>query len=109
MLVLLISPFVRQPMYDPEMGYSRRKESREIAEVTEESNRSIEGVTLGQLSAAGMVTLHVSCHQWPPSDYRPNRQVQSDYGAFQIEGSACGQLPEPWERILFPPLWGLFH
>ena len=63
MLMLHISPFVRHPMYDPEMGYSRRKESREIAEAIEESNRRIEGVTLGQLSAAGMVTLHVSCHQ----------------------------------------------
>ena len=58
------------------MGYSRRREAREIAESIEESNRRIAGVTLGQVCAAGFVMLDVSCHVCPRRGrYRVTRLI----------------------------------
>ena len=48
-----------------DVGYSRRREAREIAESIDESNRRIAGVTLGQVCAAQLVVLEVSCHVCP--------------------------------------------
>ncbi len=44
------------------MGYNRHREDREIADAIEQSNRRIMGVTLGQVCAADLVVLEVSCH-----------------------------------------------
>ena len=58
------------------MGYSRRREAREIAESIEESNRRIVGVTLGQVCAAGFLMLDVSCHVCPRRGrYRVTRLI----------------------------------
>ena len=45
------------------VGYSRRREAREIAEAIEDANRRIAGVTLGQVCAANLVVLEISCRQ----------------------------------------------
>lgn len=47
------------------MGYSRRKEAREIADSIRESKRAIEGLTLCRLCAGGMIMLPVGCHACP--------------------------------------------
>ena len=58
------------------MGYSRRKELREIAESIRESNARIEGATLGQVCAAGVVVLEVACHGCPRRGrYRVTRLI----------------------------------
>ena len=58
------------------MGYSRRREMREIAESIRESNQSIAGVILGQICAAGIVVLEVSCHVCPRRGrYRVTRLI----------------------------------
>ena len=44
------------------MGYSRRKEARENVEQIDEANRRITGITLGQVCAAGIVTLNMACY-----------------------------------------------
>ncbi len=63
------------------MGYSRRREAREIAESIEESTRRIAGVTLGQTCAAGLVMLDVRCHVCPRRGrYRITRLIDQ-YGA----------------------------
>lgn len=49
--------------YDGRVGYSRREESREVAADIEAANQRIKGVTLGQLSTGGLVTLEVRCLQ----------------------------------------------
>jgi len=48
-----------------DVGYSRRREDREIAESIAESNRRISGVTLGQVCAAQLIVLDVSCNVCP--------------------------------------------
>ncbi|MDQ2835579.1 MAG: hypothetical protein M3Y50_17925 [Acidobacteriota bacterium] len=58
------------------VGYSRRREDREIAEVIQKSNSSITGVTLGQVCAANFVVLYVSCHVCPRRGrYRVTRLI----------------------------------
>jgi hypothetical protein len=58
------------------VGYSRRKESREIADSIEESNRQIAGITLGHVCAAGVVVLNVSSHNCPRRGrYRVTRLI----------------------------------
>src|SRR4051794_26899681 len=62
--------------YDPCMGYSRRKELREIAESIEASNRAIDGVTLGAVCGSGTVMLPVACHACPRKGrYRVTRLI----------------------------------
>ena len=62
------------------MGYSRRKEARELVEVIEESNRRVQGVTLGQVCASGAVFLNVACHRCPRRGrYRLTRLIDQ-YG-----------------------------
>jgi len=58
------------------VGYSRRREAREIAEAIDESNRRIAGVTLGQVCAANLAVLEVSCHVCPRRGrYRVTRLI----------------------------------
>jgi hypothetical protein len=62
--------------YAEEVGYSRRKELREMAESILESNARIKGVTLGQVCAAGVVVLDVACHGCPRRGrYRVTRLI----------------------------------
>lgn len=51
--------------YNGFVGYSRRKEAREIAELIDEANRRIEGLKLGHLCASGTVFLDVACYRCP--------------------------------------------
>lgn len=44
------------------MGYSRRKEARDIAQEIDDVNKALSGQTLGSACAAGLVTLNVSCY-----------------------------------------------
>jgi hypothetical protein len=66
------------------VGYSRRKEARELVEVIEESNARIQGVTLGQLCASGTVVLTVACHRCPRRGrYRLTRLIDR-YGSTML-------------------------
>ena len=66
------------------MGYSRRKEARELVEVIEESNRRIQGDTLGHLCADATVFLNVACHRCPRRGcYRLTRLIDR-YGAAML-------------------------
>jgi hypothetical protein len=63
------------------MGYSRRREAREIAESIEESQRAIAGVTLGEICSRGMIMLDVACHSCPRRGrYRVTRLIDR-YGS----------------------------
>jgi len=58
------------------MGYSRRRELRELTDRIRESDARIEGVTLGQVCAGGMVMLEVACHCCPRRGrYRVTRLI----------------------------------
>lgn len=70
--------------YTEVVGYSRRKEARELVEVIEESNRRIHGVTLGHLCADATVLLNVACHRCPRRGrYRLTRLIDR-YGAAML-------------------------
>ena len=45
------------------MGYSRRRENKEILEAIERADRYILNMTLGGLCASGVVMLPVACYQ----------------------------------------------
>jgi hypothetical protein len=63
------------------MGYSRRREARDIADAIDESNRRIAGVTLGVVCSANIVMLEVACHSCPRRGrYRLTRLIDR-YGA----------------------------
>ena len=63
------------------VGYSRRREAREIAECIADSNRAIKGVTLAHVCAANLVILEVSCHACPRRGrYRVTRLIDR-YGS----------------------------
>jgi hypothetical protein len=47
------------------MGYSRRKEAREIAQAIEEANKALVGHTLESACATGLTMLGVSCQRCP--------------------------------------------
>ncbi|MFL6446191.1 MAG: hypothetical protein ACJ746_00585 [Bryobacteraceae bacterium] len=67
------------------MGSSRRREAREIAGWIAESNKAIEGVTLGQVCAAGLVVLEVQCHQCPRKGrYRVTRLVDQHGAGMEL-------------------------
>jgi hypothetical protein len=51
--------------YAQGVGYSRRREAREIVDTIEESNRRSEDVTLAQVCSANLVVLEVACHTSP--------------------------------------------
>src|SRR3954447_15269213 len=58
------------------MGYSRRREAREIADAIDESNRRVAGVTLGTVCSANLVMLEVACHSCPRRGrYRVTRLI----------------------------------
>lgn len=58
------------------MGYSRRREARDIADAIDESNRRIAGVTLGMVCSTNMVMLEVACHSCPRRGrYRVTRLI----------------------------------
>jgi hypothetical protein len=58
------------------VGYNRRRELREIVDYIRESDNRIAGVTLGQVCAAGVVTLDVACHSCPRRGrYRVTRLI----------------------------------
>jgi hypothetical protein len=45
------------------MGVNRRKAEMEIAIAIREADKAISGMTLGQVCAAGVVSLEVACYQ----------------------------------------------
>jgi hypothetical protein len=58
------------------MGYSRRREAREIADAIDESHRRIAGVTLGTVCSANLLMLEVACHSCPRRGrYRVTRLI----------------------------------
>jgi hypothetical protein len=58
------------------MGYSRRKEAREIVESIESADRAAAGRTLGALCAAGVMVLDVACYTCPRKGrYRLTRLI----------------------------------
>ena len=64
--ILLCSPTISG------VGSSRRREARDIAG----SNKAFEGANLGRVSATGLVTLKVLCHQCPRRGrYRTRRSL----------------------------------
>jgi len=79
------------------MGYSRRRELLEIAQAIVESNRQIDGITLGQICAAGAVMLEVSCHCVPKAGTVPlNAAYRSAWRREDLarsEGLTCRELP----------------
>ena len=84
--------------YAEEVGYSRRKELREMAESILESNARIKGVTLGQVCAAGVVVLDVACHGCPRRGrYRVTRLIDrhgAGKGLTELRNMLAGDCPK---------------